>query len=122
MYTDQKTQNWEKIVGLHAKAHANRRQVAVPLIGPLVVELTFYVRRPKTVKHEYPVTDRADVDNLAKAVLDGLQAVGLMRDDRQVVDLICRKRYADQEPEGVAVFVRRPPDTPEVAQNLGHSQ
>lgn len=120
MYTDRQTQQWEHVVGLQAKAHANRRQLAIPLVGPLVVELTFQVRRPKTVKHQYPATDRSDVDNLAKAVLDGMQAVGLMRDDRQVVDLISRKRYADDGQEGVVVSLRRPPDTPEVARDLGH--
>jgi Holliday junction resolvase RusA-like endonuclease len=50
-----------------------------PLEIPLSVEMEFYVRR-----------DRADLDNLCKAVLDGMQGI-IFENDRQVKQLVLTK-------------------------------
>lgn len=67
------------------------------LVGPVGVDITFTVERPKSV----PLTERAwptarglDVDKAARAVLDALQP-HLFRDDAQVVELGARKCYPD---------------------------
>ena len=50
-----------------------------PLEIPLSVEMEFYVQK-----------DRADLDNLCKAVLDGLQGI-IFKNDRQVKRLVLTK-------------------------------
>lgn len=48
---------------------------------------------------------RPDADNIAKIVLDGLNKVAY-KDDSQVVDLHCKKRYTfSQEREGIIVDI-----------------
>lgn len=60
----------------------------------------------------WPGLRQGDVDNLAKAVLDGLTAAGVVwGDDAQVVDLRIVKRYAEAgELERTLVEVRRAGD------------
>lgn len=50
---------------------------------------------------EFP-TVKPDLDNVAKTIMDALSGV-VYKDDKQIVDLIVKKRYTDQEPH---VFVR----------------
>lgn len=62
------------------------------------IQLEFVIARPKTVYRPYPINRQdGDVDNLTKAVLDGLfqspQLEGLHLDDRLVQDLMAVKRY-----------------------------
>lgn len=50
-------------------------------------------------------TKKPDADNLAKAVLDGLQKGGAFDDDKQVYSLMAVKRWTENEPFiGVAVI------------------
>lgn len=67
----------------------------------VTVETRF--RRPKKPSAYAPT--RCDVDNLAKGVLDALNTVA-WEDDRQIVELICRKRYCSKgEHEGYRVEI-----------------
>lgn len=94
---------WAAVVGLVARQHAP----AVLLEGPLVVDLLFHFRPPRTAtRRRHPVV-RPDGENLAKGILDALNGV-LYHDDSQVVDLLIRKRYS--ETEGVRVDIRPLPD------------
>src|SRR5690349_17542714 len=73
------------------------------LDAALMVSLTFYMPRPKSHFGARGLlsrflaslfTRKPDADNLAKAVMDALTAIGVWRDDDQVTDLIVRKRFA----------------------------
>jgi len=62
-----------------------------PLTGAVHVELWFCLTRPKSNKKTLP-SGRPDIDKLARAVLDAIQAGAkwggtLLKDDAQVVDL-----------------------------------
>jgi Holliday junction resolvase RusA-like endonuclease len=48
---------------------------------------------------------KPDIDNVAKSVLDSLVMAGVIRDDKQVVELFVRSVYASKE-EGPCVEVR----------------
>lgn len=63
--------------------------------GPVRVRIAFDIRRPRTSKLEMP---KGDVDNYAKAVLDGLTTVGFWEDDKQVVSLGAVKRFVPFDP------------------------
>lgn len=66
-----------------------------PREGPLSVDLTVWVTRPKTSKLAFP---KPDIDNYEKTVLDAITKAGnLWRDDTQVVQLNSLKAWA---PEG----------------------
>ena len=88
-----------------------------PLEGPLEAQLGFYFKRPlahyrsgklsSVMKENAPLwhTQRKDLDNCVKFVLDALNSVAYL-DDRQIVALRCVKYYADTEPKSV-VKIRR---------------
>ena len=71
------------------------------------IRLEFYFARPKShfgtgknaekLKSSAPKyhTKKPDVDNLAKAVLDACQDVGLFKDDSAVISLVVDKFYID---------------------------
>jgi Holliday junction resolvase RusA-like endonuclease len=68
------------------------------LVGPIGVEVTFTVPRPKTVPlsvREWPTVARGDLDKMCRLLLDGLEDAGLYGNDSQVVDLHAVKAYPD---------------------------
>ena len=66
----------------------------LPIHGPVMMDVEFRVKRPKTTKL---VTPRGDVDNYGKGLLDLLQP-DVIFDDKQVVDLRLKKVFAAGEP------------------------
>ena len=103
------TENWVATVAAVALQHCRH-----PLEGPVVLELTFVRPKPRSLPKRPTKADpwpwvpwrRPDLDNLTKAVLDGLQG-RLFTDDARIVELVMRKRYGDQE--GVEVAARTLP-------------
>lgn len=79
-----------------ALALADQSQ-GITLGGPLHVDLTLVLPRPKARKSDrYPST-RPDVDKLARGVLDALTSARLYGDDGQVASLCARKVYTSPE-------------------------
>ena len=68
---------------------------ALPLDSAVEVSITFlFVRPPSVSEKKRPLPSvMPDIDKLARAVLDGLTAGGVVTDDARVVDLHARKRY-----------------------------
>lgn len=89
--TDPKTRAWESKVSLLARSAANRSWL--PEKGPVAVAIDV---------HGY--SKRADLDNAAKAILDGMNGI-VFADDRQVVDLHVRR--VDDGAEGARITVTR---------------
>jgi Holliday junction resolvase RusA-like endonuclease len=110
VFTDEKTRDYEKSVkDLATAAMAG----APPLQGALAVCLRFRLEPPKSMTKreraavlsgEQPYLGAFDVDNLAKAVLDGCNEV-CWGDDKQIVRLLVMK-VASEQP-GVDVRVER---------------
>lgn len=109
-----KTAAWQGVV-----AHAAAQAGAKPIDGPVRLELTFVLPRPKghmgsgknaaTVKASAPryPASKPDGDKLERAVLDALTGV-VYADDGQVVDVTWAKRWAGVEGggESAGVLVR----------------
>lgn len=59
-----------------------------------VVEVTFFMPKPKSVKRDYPIV-APDLDKCVRAIFDCLTYAKVVADDAVVTDLVARKRYAD---------------------------
>ncbi len=93
--------SWSSICGLIARQHAPRR----PLDGPIAVDMLVCFPNPKSKRSRYP--GRVDVENACKGVLDALEGV-IYVSDRQICDLVERKRFALTP--GVRISVQPMPD------------
>jgi Holliday junction resolvase RusA-like endonuclease len=87
----------------------------MPILGPVRVEIDFYVTRPPSIKRgkrEFPIVP-PDVDKLCRAVNDGLNQGPdgkanngrLWADDSIIVELEARKFYADDRSAGAIIRV-----------------
>lgn len=106
IYTPKKTQSYE---GRFAMAYGEKYGdyiTTAPL--KVTIEAVFAINKGDYKKDGSPTkkgteklqgiiacTKRPDCDNIAKAVLDGLNGVAFV-DDSQVIELTIRKRYATQ--------------------------
>ena len=113
-YTPAKTRAWEEHIGQHALVQLRTvevdgdRDFTLPVKNSrYLVNLRFNIRKPvsypKSVIH---AVKKPDLDNLLKAVLDGLVVGGIIDDDNAITDLSVCKRYAnDEHPLGVEVEI-----------------
>ena len=78
----------------------------------IIASLRFNLRKPKSyAKSVAHATKKPDLDNLVKAILDGLVQGRVIEDDNCITDLSVMKRYADdQHPPGVEVDLTCLPD------------
>lgn len=102
VYDPATAEGWKSCVATALKDFEGRG-----LDAALMLALTFHMPRPKghfsASKSRLGqllaafvgtlFTKKPDADNLAKAVMDALTAIGVWRDDDQITDLIVRKRY-----------------------------
>jgi len=79
---------WRSTVALAA-----RFEGAKPVEGAIGIEIIFRVRRPKTVKREFP-TVAPDLDKYIRGVLDALTGIAY-QDDSQVIDIKAQKVYSE---------------------------
>lgn len=101
-YDNGRARGWKREIQLAAaRAKLPRR-----LVGPIRLEINFFLGRPARLKTKsspaepIPHTNVPDIDNLTKAVMDALNEYGLWRDDRQVAELCAYKRYAELTEHG----------------------
>ena len=75
-----------------------------PLKGPVRLVFTAYMPIPASASKKRKAAMQAgkighivkpDVDNLAKQLLDAMSRLWFWEDDRQVVELVARKRYGE---------------------------
>lgn len=94
---------WRDAVTLLARSGWRGRPT---LAGPVEVHVLFALPKPVTApktwreqpREQYPIwrgRNSGDTDKLIRAVLDGLTAAQVYRDDVQVTDVVGRKRFAD---------------------------
>lgn len=85
--TPPKTREFEKTV----KALARSQYKGEPLDGPLRMVVVFMLKKPKTVKREYP-TVKPDLSNLVKSLEDALNGIAYV-DDSLIIETLSSKKY-----------------------------
>lgn len=74
-------------------AHAAKIAGCTPITDPIAITMRFRVKKPKTVKRDYP-TVAPDLDKYIRSVNDGLTGVAFA-DDSQIVRIVASKEYSD---------------------------
>lgn len=74
-----------------------------PYDGPLLVDVTFWIPRPKRPMFQLPATP-ADLDKYQRALGDALTQSGLIKDDARITTWCARKRYAAEGREGITIY------------------
>lgn len=114
VYTDSETVAWEQTVSWLAKREVmsippdGEGDIVLPFDGRVIMNLRFNLPRPVSTPKKvlYPYTSKSDVDNLAKAVMDGLQNARVLSNDNRVTDLSIQKRFASEgHPMGVEIDI-----------------
>ncbi len=90
-YTPRATKDYEQLIALYA-----RQAGCTARSEPCIIDITATFKRPKTMKSFQYCTKRPDVDNIAKAVTDGLNGVAY-KDDSQIVELKIAKNYGTHD-------------------------
>lgn len=89
VYTPIKTRNFENMIAYEWK----RRYKDLILKKAVKLDLLFCFKKAKSCKKDYH-TQRPDIDNLEKAILDGLNKIAF-EDDCQVVEMKSQKVFSD---------------------------
>ena len=99
-HTPDKTARYESRVALLAKVQMKGRP---PMEGPLKLTVSAYLgigsswskkRQLAAIEGQERPTKRPDIDNVVKAIKDGLNGIAWI-DDSQVVDLVAGKQWSD---------------------------
>lgn len=108
MFTPAKTASYEGLIALAGtEAMAGRQLIEGAVMVELRIVMSVPTSKPKKWKAQalagevFP-TKKPDMDNVIKAIYDGLNGV-VWKDDVQVVDAFVRKRYG--ETPGVLVRI-----------------
>lgn len=83
---------WRKLVTETIKSHNDYIQYK----GAVNVSLTFWMEKAKSNKTSL-MTQKPDIDKLARSVLDAMTDSFLIEDDSRVVYLTITKRWADND-------------------------
>ncbi|MDP5182147.1 RusA family crossover junction endodeoxyribonuclease [Blastococcus sp. BMG 814] len=88
-------------------ARAGTRTPAAALTGPVTVDLTVTVAKPKSAprtRRTWPITrSSGDADKHLRNVLDALVDAAVMGDDSQVIEATVRKVYPGEHVHALAV-------------------
>ena len=109
VYDPGTAEGWKSCIALAARPHLP----STPIAGAVSVDLAFWFARPKGhtgkkgLKPSAPPdhTQKPDLDNLAKAVLDCLTEIGMWVDDAQIVGLTLRKVWLSEPGSGCVVTI-----------------
>ena len=105
--SSEKLRKWRKEIA-RVCTEARTRDEDLFFLGPVRVEVVFFMPRPASVKQEkrpWPIVP-PDLDKLCRGLLDGIgQSELIWGDDSQVVNLLATKVYADGREPGASVTI-----------------
>ena len=106
-YTPAKTKQFEELVKFSYWRQCGRRCTADPLVLGILFKMPIPQKTPEKtrklmLKGKILPAKRPDIDNLIKAIMDGLNG-SAYQDDNQIIELTARKVYGE-EPETVVTL------------------
>lgn len=97
-YTPERTRQFEDMV-----AQVTALTFREPLTGPVIVQIHAVFKTPKSWSRKKteallytPHTQTPDLDNIAKAILDGMNGIAF-EDDKQISETVLRKTWGDRD-------------------------
>lgn len=93
VYTPKRTADYEKLIGLKARAAVAAGGETFPEGVP--VRATINIALPPPKKHREAPTSKPDIDNYIKAALDGINGI-VLHDDSQIVSIHADKVYSEK--------------------------
>ena len=111
VYSPQSNREYEKAVGYICKASmakngifcASEKYVEVHIVAFFKIPAgTNKIKEQRMLSGELMPDKKPDIDNIAKAVMDGMNGIAY-QDDKQVIKLIIEKRYGREAKVEVAV-------------------
>ncbi len=74
------------------------RKEPILIRGPVALDVTFTLIRPKSAKKGSRPATRPDLDKLIRSTKDALKTAGVYEDDGRVVSLISQKYFVGHDP------------------------
>lgn len=87
-----------KAIAWHASASAAILEAGRPTVGLAAVKVEIVAHPPRR---------SCDVDNCLKAILDALEAAGVVENDNQVAEITVRRGAVERSPGRVLVTIER---------------
>ena len=94
-FTDEKTMRYEDCIAFYAREAMGRVDYSFPIDAPVKVGICATFQRPKSRKAGCQMDRKPDLDNVCKAVLDGISNAGAITNDSRVVEIQASKQYGD---------------------------
>lgn len=101
--SSKKVAQWRKVVTAAAVAQ-KKKDLLLTLRGPVVVNLDFYLRKPKKPKFALAPATYPDLDKLVRSTLDAIVEAGVIEDDCRVIRIATSKAWTKKTP-GVVIEV-----------------
>lgn len=90
-YTPKATVAFEELVGVIAKCAARKAGIAIPITVPLVCRVLLVF--PCGSVGRWAQDGKPDLENVVKAIWDGLERAGVIENDASIVELHVQKRF-----------------------------
>lgn len=96
--SSKKVKPWREAVKW-AALEAMTAQKRVRIIGPVTIQIDFYLLKPASApkRRETFPDKKPDVDKLVRSTFDALKDAGVYEDDSRVISLTARKLFAGSE-------------------------
>ncbi len=103
-FTPAATLRYEERIAAYARDQVDAAPAGFPLDCPVRAELVCVFRRHASRKQAAHMDRKPDLDNVVKAILDGLANGGAIKTDSRVVEIQARKEYGDLPETRVKLF------------------
>ena len=100
---------WREAVVMACKV-AFMEHGSTPMLGPVNVQVQFFMPRPKSTTRQFPNV-APDLDKLQRAVGDALEQSGVLSNDAQIIYWMAQKFYANDKFSPGAIINVKPSGT-----------
>lgn len=100
-HDNKRTKPWQEQLEGGIRSAMDSLEIGEPIDEPVIVECTFFLRKPKSAKRSHPSV-KPDLDKLQRVVGDALEGT-LLTNDSRIVEWVVGKVYGEKP--GVIITV-----------------